>query len=74
MVWPCTVHNFKFTESRPQGYKTIFSCSTQLSMKFSLLINMKMPTIVGIFIFISREIFMLSQLCLARTDLLLLVN
>ena len=37
-----------------------FSCSTQLSMKFSLLINMKMPTIVGIFIFISREIFMLT--------------
>ena len=37
-----------------------FSCSTQLSMKFSLLINMKMPTIVGIFIFISRENFMLS--------------
>ena len=37
----------------------LFSCSTQLSMKFSLLINMKMPTIVGIFIFISREIFML---------------
>ena len=27
---------------------------------FSLLINMKMPTIVGIFIFISRENFMLS--------------
>ena len=27
----------------------LFSCSTQLSMKFSLLINMKMPTIVGIF-------------------------
>ena len=38
-----------------------FSCSTQLNMKFSLLINnMKMPTIVGIFISISREIFMLS--------------
>ena len=33
---------------------------SQLSMKISLLINMKMPTIVGIFIFISREIFMLS--------------
>ena len=30
-------------------------------MKFSLLINMKMPTIVGIFIFISRENFMLSR-------------
>ena len=29
-------------------------------MKISLLINMKMPTIVGIFIFISRENFMLS--------------
>ena len=45
-----------------QGPKVIklFSCSTQLSMKFSLLINMKMPTKVGIFIFISRENFMLS--------------
>ena len=29
-------------------------------LKFSLLINMKIPTIVGIFIFISRENFMLS--------------
>ena len=29
-------------------------------MKISLLINMKMPTIVGIFIFISREHFVLS--------------
>ena len=43
------------------GLKVIrlFSCSTQLSMKFSLQINMKMPTVVGIFIFISREIFFL---------------
>ena len=31
-----------------------------LSMKISLLINMKMPTIVGIFISVSRENFMLS--------------
>ena len=31
----------------------LFSC-----MKFFLLINMKMPSIIGIFIFISREIFM----------------
>ena len=30
-------------------------------MKISLLINMKMPTIVGIFIFINRENFMLSS-------------
>ena len=29
-------------------------------MKFSLLINVKMPKIVGIFILISREIFMPS--------------
>ena len=29
-------------------------------MKISQLINMKMPTIVGIFIFVSRENFMLS--------------
>ena len=40
----------------------LFSCSTQLSMKISLPINMKMPTKVGIFIFISREIFMLSYI------------
>ena len=32
-----------------------------LSMKFSLPVNMKMPTTVGIFIFISRENFMLSN-------------
>ena len=38
----------------------LFSCSAQLSLKFSLLINMKKSTIVGIFIFISRESFMLS--------------
>ena len=38
----------------------LFSCSTQLSMEFSLLIHMKMPTMFGIFILISREIFMLS--------------
>ena len=31
----------------------LFSCSTQLSMKFILLIDVKMPTIVGILTFIS---------------------
>ena len=31
----------------------LFSCSTQLSMKFILLINVKMPTVVGILTFIS---------------------
>ena len=34
----------------------LFSCSTQLSMKFFLLINVKMPTIVvGILTFMSGE-------------------
>ena len=37
---------------RPRGYKT-FPCSTQLSHTFNLLINVKMPTIVGILTFIS---------------------
>ena len=32
----------------------LFSCSAQLRLKFILLINIKMPTIVGILTFISR--------------------
>ena len=32
----------------------LFSCSTQLRLKFILLRNVKMPTIVGILTFISR--------------------
>ena len=32
----------------------LFSCSTQLSMKFILLINVKMPIMVGILTFVSR--------------------
>ena len=32
----------------------LFSCSTQLRLTFILLINVKMPTIVGILTFISR--------------------
>ena len=35
----------------PRGY--IYSCLTQLSMQFILLINVEMPTIVGILTFIS---------------------
>ena len=44
-------------ETRPQGYKK-YSCSTQLSMKFFLLMNVKMPTIVtvvGILTFMSGK-------------------
>ena len=39
------------------GLKVIklFSCSPQLSMKFFLLINVKMPTIVGILTFMSGK-------------------
>ena len=33
----------------------LFSCSTQVSMKFFLLINVKMPTIVGILTFLSGK-------------------
>ena len=32
----------------------LFSCSAQLRLKFILLINVKMPTIVGILTFISK--------------------
>ena len=38
----------------PEVIKKI-SCSTQLSMEFFLLINVKMPTIVGILTFMSRK-------------------
>ena len=41
-----------FINQSPKVVK-LFSCSTQLSMKFIMLINVKMPTIVGILTFIS---------------------
>ena len=36
-------------------------------MRFSQLINMKMPTLVGIFIFFSRENFMLCVLSMKKS-------
>ena len=42
----------------------LFSCSPQLSMKFFLLINVKMPTIVGILTFMSGENSILDYLSL----------
>ena len=42
--------------------------------EISLLINMKMPTIVGIFIFISREMFMLSCVEHEKRELYLAIN
>ena len=46
-----------FGEKIRQGPEVIklFSCSTQLSMNFFLLIDVKMPTIVGILIFMSGK-------------------
>ena len=41
-------------EPGPEVIK-LFSCSTQLRMKFFLLINVKMPTIVGILTFMTRK-------------------
>ena len=43
-----------FLHPGPEVIK-LFSCSTQLSMKFFLLINVKMPTIVGILTFMSGK-------------------
>ena len=37
-----------------------FSCSTQLSMNFLLLINDKMPTLVGILTFMSGKNIIIS--------------
>ena len=38
------------------GVIKLFSCSTQLSMIFFLLINVEMPTVVGISTFVGRKI------------------
>ena len=45
--------------SGPKVIKKL-SCSTQLSMKLFLLINVKMPTVVGILKFMSRKNSILS--------------
>ena len=45
-------HLVGYNEPGPEVIK-LFSCSTQLSMKFILLINVKMPTNVGILTFLS---------------------
>ena len=43
-----------YKESGPEVIKK-FSCSTQLSINFFLVINVKMPTIVGILTLMSGE-------------------
>ena len=44
-------HGYTITSPGPEVIK-LFSCSAQLRLKFILLINVKMPTIVGILTFI----------------------
>ena len=51
---PAEWHVAPREDSGPEVIKR-YSCSAQLSMKFFLLINVKMPTIVGILIFMSRK-------------------
>ena len=46
-------HTRSQTTKRGLEVIKLFSCSTQLSTKFILLVNVKMPTIVGILTFIS---------------------
>ena len=48
----CLDRDFQIETSGPKVIK-LFSCPTQLSKKFILLINVKMPTIVDILTFIS---------------------
>ena len=46
---------FKVKQKRGPEVIKLLSCSTQLSMKFFLLINVEMPTIVGILTYMSRK-------------------
>ena len=57
-----TEGNYLMYVAWPQDYKTFsmlnsaeHPCSIQLSVKFFLFINVKMPTIVGILTFLSRN-------------------
>ena len=54
----------------PEVIKLV-SCSTQLSMKFFLLINVKMPTTVGILIFMSGKIAFSAYLRLRKMNFLI---
>ena len=58
-----------YKESFPTTGNVTFSCSTQVSRKFIILINVKMPTIVGILTLISMintssESLKTSSVCL----------
>ena len=48
-------HKFHYEMTTGPEVIKLFSCSTQLSMKFSPLIYVKMPTIVGILTYMSGK-------------------
>ena len=48
------VHEHVMQRSGPEAIE-LFSCSFQLSMKFFLPINVKMPTVVGILTFMNSK-------------------
>ena len=57
LIWkPLDMHSIKYKNENP-GPEVIklFSCSTRFSMKCFLLINIKMPTIVGILTFMGGK-------------------
>ena len=56
-LWETARYRLKYCPKGPLNPKqpTNQPCSTQLSMKFFLLINVEMPTIVGISTFMSRK-------------------
>ena len=49
----------------------LFSCSTELSMKFSLLIIVKMPTVVGTLTYMSRKMALKAYLSLKKLTVLI---
>ena len=53
--------------SGPEVIK-LFSCSTQLNIIFFLLINVKMPTIVGTLTFMSRKVAFSAYLSLEEAE------
>ena len=54
-----SLYRWKAARPGPEFIK-LFSCSTQLSMKSVVFINVKMPTIVGILTFMSGKISILG--------------
>ena len=73
ILWIYRLSNNKSVKPGP-GVIKLFPCSTQLSIKLIMLINVKMPTIVGILSFVSmiktatenlkaRNIFIFKHFC-----------